>query len=462
MRKPLVIGRFWGNAEGAAGIIFAMLLVLILAAAGLGLDMARLISAKSAAQTAADGAALSAAAEPSSDNGVLSALAKDYVQANGPSSSLVALSDASVDFDASTGMITVSLAGEAPMAFMGLVGIPSASFTVTATATRASSGPLDLVLALDTTGSMNDVIKGVKKIDALRTAARELVSAVSVSEYAQIGVVKFSGLMYINRPIADETWVSDIPPDVTTKSCVWEGSGCTTTYNKKCLVDGVWRYDCPNTTCTNWEYKCSTSVKKWSGCVGVRPGLTTSIANPTNPKYPALTSGCFGSIKDLTSDRAAAMNAVSVYSTGGDTYIPGGLLWAWNLLSPDVIPYTKARSKDDMAQRSGKRAVVLMTDGVNSVYAKGDGGLAYFANDANPAARQKETDDDTRTLCKNIKNDGIILFTVAFDVTDANILSILQGCATDTGKYFKAEDAAQLKSAFGKIGAYLQNVRITK
>jgi len=68
------------------------------------------------------------------------------------------------------------------------------------------------------------------------------------------------------------------------------------------------------------------------------------------------------------------------------------------------------------------------------------------------------------TLCENIKQDGIQMYTVAYDmptIADAEpTKTMLRNCASDASSSYTPDNAAQLKSNFKEIGNKLKNVRL--
>ena len=65
---------------------------------------------------------------------------------------------------------------------------------------------------------------------------------------------------------------------------------------------------------------------------------------------------CPGPLTPLTADKSVVMSAANAMVMNGNTYIPAGLMWGWNVLTPEP-PFTEARA-------SGvRKAMVLMTDG---------------------------------------------------------------------------------------------------
>jgi hypothetical protein len=66
-------------------------------------------------------------------------------------------------------------------------------------------------------------------------------------------------------------------------------------------------------------------------------------------------------------------------------------------------------------------------------------------------------------ICKNIKDDGIDIFTVLFDVTDSDIRNRLENCATDKETMsFTADNSEGLRTAFQNIVNQLTFLKILK
>lgn len=457
---------FLGSRNGNISVMFALSLVGVLSFTGGAYDFSRVIQARSALQAAVDGAALAAGADPTKDSVRMHNLAQDFLKGNQPPPSVVALGGVTTSYDAVTKTVSARLTGEVPTVFMGLVGVNTISITVVSEAKRAEPGPLDLVLALDTTASMNQLSGGVKKIDVLKGAAANLIDNVMTSTAARVGIVPFSGPVCIGSKYATASWVIPLPDYVYNYNCANVSGGETvcTTNEYSCKIDGIPSI-CTQKNCTYSKdpvYACSSKIKQWNGCVGARKGFEASIASPQNPKYTYSTNSGPDDILDLTTSKTEAASKIRSLTVDGDTYIPMGLLWAWNMLTPEE-PLTSARTKSEMADLGGKRVIVLMTDGLNATvpYYSPSTDNAMF-NTITTAAAQTKVDDTLKQLCLNVKNDGITLYTVAFAVSDENIKTILRNCASDNGKYFDAADTALLNEAFTKIGASLQRLRITK
>ena len=162
---------------------------------------------------------------------------------------------------------------------------------------------------------------------------------------------------------------------------------------------------------------------------------------------------------DLSSNKLDVLGAISALSPNGNTHIPSGLVWGWNMLT-SAAPLTASLPADEIAAKGGKKALVLMTDGANSSSPYDDGN--YGAHADTKYRDGVYTDNLTAKLCNNIKAEGTIIYTVLFDVTNIKVENMLRKCATSPGNSFVANDAASLIAAFDQIGVSLTQLRLTK
>lgn len=211
----------------------------------------------------------------------------------------------------------------------------------------------------------------------------------------------------------------------------------------------------------------------------------------------------------LNVSQTAVQDALTKMQASGATNIPEGLAWGWRLVTPSA-PFSEGKS---WTEESNLKAVVLMTDGENTLNPSYSNGTAVDVNTENnsiysmfgyatvqePAGktgngrlyttisggtsgkRGADLNDRmngiTRQLCQNIKDDhrepdgtdGIIIFTIAFDVPDKSpTKSLLENCAsyglTDPTKklYYDAANKDQLIAAFGKITEEVTSLRIAR
>jgi Mg-chelatase subunit ChlD len=147
----------------------------------------------------------------------------------------------------------------------------------------------------------------------------------------------------------------------------------------------------------------------------------------------------------LTTNKVVVKAAINALTAKDETYVPAGLVWGLNMLSP-TLPFTEGAAYDPN-NRKPRKALVLMTDGQNTKSLNGTMHNGSSTANANTA---------TTTLCTNIRNQGIEIFTIAFMVTVPATQTMLKGCATSADNFFDATDAAALEAAFRKIAAQLQ------
>jgi von Willebrand factor type A domain len=136
----------------------------------------------------------------------------------------------------------------------------------------------------------------------------------------------------------------------------------------------------------------------------------------------------------------------------GETYIPAGLLWGWNVLDAGE-PFTQAKTDDQMKAIGGTKFLVLMTDGENTLSPIFQ---YHYGTDKNLA------NSKMITLCNNIKQAGITVYTVGFKVDSSTAKDLLESCASDPSKAFDAADDAALQASFYTIAKQLATLRLSK
>ncbi len=125
-------------------------------------------------------------------------------------------------------------------------------------------------------------------------------------------------------------------------------------------------------------------------------------------------------------------------------------------LDVDNAPLDKAKTSTEIESMGGTKALVLMTDGRNT--------LATYAPNhwSAGAADWARGDAKTATLCGNIKRDKIEDYTVSFMVTDAGAKSLPSNCASNPSKAYSADNAAELAKVFEEIGQNLVALRLSR
>jgi hypothetical protein len=205
---------------------------------------------------------------------------------------------------------------------------------------------------------------------------------------------------------------------------------------------------------------------------------------------------CLGrSIIPLSPNRAslsAQISSITNTDPDGNTNILQGMYWAWEVLMPGE-PFNQAYVTTPF-QRD--RYIILITDGAQ-VGGNGDAYKGRFGSGENagdntdpahgnisspvesgswvygdpvPAftSTNNNLDNRLRILARNIKDEGIKLYIIGFDLADhPNELRMLAALASppdaDSPEYFfAADDGQDLKDALKLIASRLTDVRLSQ
>jgi Flp pilus assembly protein TadG len=458
-----IIQKFISDKRGNVAMMFGLAALSLFGIGGLALDYTRATQLQTKVAAAADSAAL-AAAKVEGSEADRKKVAEDVFNAAIASLGGVGkLQRKGKDVKDGSTVTAFRVEASLEMDTMvgALVGQSKLPISTSSQATVGGTEKFEIALVLDTTGSMQGA-----KLDALKVAAKNLVSTVSAKakkvDQARFAVVPFSQWVNVGLANRNETWI-DVPADYTETKTVdvytypnRVDTNCRqetrTGYN-----DGV-PYTYQATVCdTVWGDPVITPTQqtydhKWNGCVGSRNyPLDTQDGTYTTRVPGLLNHWCPGTVLPLTSDVASVNAAIDGMSAYGQTYIPSGLIWGWRVLSPGV-PFNESKKATDPKV---SQVLILMTDGANTKSAQYPDHWGTDAAAANTI---------TSEVCANINAApaGIKVYTIAFEVTDPTIKSILQTCAASADRFFDAANSAQLASAFQKIATSLAKLRLEK
>jgi Flp pilus assembly protein TadG len=485
------IERFFRETAGNFAMMGAVAMIPLVLAVGLSVDYTRYTSAHKHLQEIADAAALSLAAAEERNDSRLRALALDHVNANNNANRVqeISIRNLAIDND----RVTLGVQGAIQATFMGIAGYDRLPVAAEAVAEKAIRGNAEVALILDNTWSMSATDAGGRsRISMLKTAASQLVREL-LSENdgsLRIGLVPYAEYVNVGTHNRNASWLS-VPADYTEpgseRRCEMRNtrSECVErepTYACTREVDGIKE----SATCGGGCRRSVTRIVppyehctgggagreyKWFGCVGSRTVADTRLRvdrpEVRYPGYVERTQNCLSRIMPLTSDRGQLLSAidsmvVNVGSYRPYTYIPSGLVWGYNLLTPGE-PFAGAEAYDSGNQRPRKVAV-LMTDGENTLrFSHSDGRHVRYNGAAAARANQLAgTNKDSLAICEAMKAQHIELFTVAFMVTDPDARRLMEQCATNASHYFDARDADALLAAFSDIARSLRVVRLAR
>ncbi len=473
--------------------MFAIASTALLTMVGVAVDISSIQSTKQYYQDLSDAAVLAAAVSGKDDRNELEDIAKQTVMG--------ITNDAEMDVVLTItpdNAIQVVVSKPQKLWLMSALG-SKVDISATAEAPPKTAVKMNVALVLDVTASMEGT-----KLDDLRAAATGLVEAFEEDEITssksfggdgddtddggEFGVLddagadipEFDGGFMMQAVAAGTAYDPDdvkfsvvpfaryvrIPMELESEPWMFVEEPNDSCWNSLDLEASQAAGSCTNTgsesspwVCTSPVYEEVCETVQWWGCV-------TSRVHPWNKRpqvgplsIPGFAGGgsCMSELLPLTGDKDAVKNSIDNLYTGDETYIPSGLIWGWRTLTPDA-PLEEANTID-YAER--KSAMILMTDGENSRSYGGDkdnGFEGVFHWESNLS----DSNDLTAEICEDIKADGIEIYSIAFEVTDAATQTMLRTCATDGSKYFDAADSDQLFAAFETIGDDLAAVRLSK
>ncbi len=402
-----LLAAFRRDRRGNIAIMFGALIFVIVGASGAAIDFMRIERARTALAEAGDAALLAAArykgSHPNASDDELTSIARKLFDGAMKEEQDINVSAFKISFNGAASTFRLDIDADIDLLIMDVAGFDKQALKTSAEARLGKPPYIELAMALDVTGSMNS--KG--RLSTLKTAAKDLIESLLSYESAEakIGVAPFAQYVNVGTKHGSEAWLSNPGP-------------------------------------------------AWQGCVGSRAYPFNIQDNDySSVKVPGVNGAiCPAQLLPLTDDKAALTTMIDNLSADGWTYIPSGAMWAWSLLSPQA-PFTEGVAYESLKDINGTKALLIMTDGDNTRapdYPTHNSTSKVLANNL------------TKELCANIKAEKITVYTVAFEVTDTTIKSILRDCATSPSYYFDAKDAKTLTAAFASIAASLRNISLSR
>lgn len=486
-----IVRRFWADRRGNFAMISALLAIPLIVAAGLAIDYGRYSASNQHLQELADSAALALAASKEQNTAKLEAMAINFIEANRNPARVETYSIASLT--TTKDAVDLKLNGDISSTLMSIAGYDRLPSVVSALAERAVRGHVEVALILDNTWSMSEGDAKGSRIEVLKGAATTLVNELMQSEdgVVRIGLVPYADYVNVGTDNRNASWLDVeadyVKPPANPRVCEIRTTRdfCIENHPKTActrVVDGISEPATCGGGCAKYETRdvdpyeaCSGggngTAYKWYGCVGSRMTGDNRL-HDRNPsiRYPGFVETsykCPNPIVPLTSKKAPLISAIKdmVISRNGyqpSTYIPAGLVWGLNVLSP-TAPFADAEAYDP-SNLKPRKVAVLMTDGDNTLrFNANNGKHPAFSDKAATALNQfKATNADSLAICKNMKDQGIEIFSVAFMVNNDDAKTMLQNCASDPSHYYDASDSDSLVAAFAGIGASLRVVRLAR
>ncbi len=442
MRNSAIRPRFsdcrawFADRRGNVAITFALAIIPVFGAMGVAVDYSMANSARTNMQASLDATGIALQRQMPLTQNEMNTRGAAFFFGNLGSTPLT---NVTVTFVPGNGTITLDSTGTyntGLASVLKLVGMPT-SFPVTARAqVQWGIGKVEVALALDNTGSMNQS----GKLTQLKIAAHNLLDVLKNAALnpgdAKVAIVPFGLQVKVPTSNINATWLR------------WNAYGtCSSSqYNSQETCEGAGR---------NWNSNSNHS--SWSGCIADRnKDHDTTVATVTSNnsrKFPGMRQGC-GNLETImplnynwgtsgSNDPNTLHGKINALVADGNTNVTIGLAWGFHMIAPTgTLPFSQGAAYNT---QNLTKYVIILTDGTNT---------------------ENRFDDSTNTIdartalaCANIKAAGIKIYAIR--VIDGNA-TLLRNCASDPSMYYDVQDASQLSGVFSSIGAAIANLHLSR
>jgi Flp pilus assembly protein TadG len=396
-RRPIA-----SHEAGNVSMIFAMAAIPLVLAGGAAIDYIGAMRAQTQMQAAVDGASLAVAMATSLTDAERRNVGKKYFSNNFNGTELA---DADNAIKIVGERVTVSASFDFPTSFMLLAGIGHMKLGALAEVDGGNDRDSEVVLVLDYSLSMVKNDKYIRMRDAATKMIDQLVAGANGTSL-KFGIVPFSAMVRTSMPKAYVTQAST--------AATWTG----------CTQDRKHPYN------TGVSAPTANDDTKW----GYIDNNNSENAAPKFDCAKYQTNKL--DIMPLSADAAAVKSRLAVMYPVGNTNIPLGAEFGWNLLDPGA-PFTEGAA---YADDKTKKFLVLLTDGVQTSRHWGADGNRSVANG----------NDNLKTVCKGMAAKGITIFAIAYDIMATAVTDLLKACAPDN--YFEPDNTgAEIDAVFKAI-----------
>jgi len=427
------VKQFQQDENGAIAVVFAILLLPVMALTGATIDYSQASDVKVKLQKAVDAAALGAgrASKTNDNEAYLEGVAQDLFDVSMAQYGFTGQMDLDGGFT-DEGNFRVTVDTRMDTNFLKMVGKSYLPVSVEAEVFLGSGGNLEVAMVYHTSESIS--------IGELKDGSEKLIDEL-MSDDNDAGV-KFSLVpfyKYVNigtRSVDDDGNLGDLNA----------GSG--------------WMQ------MTGFSNSPASS-SAWNGCVGTRSdgnNVTLSSYAVRDDNYNSQKARAIDEdeaycatrgLTPLTSNKRRIEAAVRRLTDGHPgwsdepeyTHFPVGLVWGWASLSSNV-PFTQGLPYSD----ENKKVLIFVVDRKNnrSMRAGEAGSWGKSVAMANKEAT---------ALCSNIKKKGIRIYTIVPKSGNNNtsMKEVMSNCAGNGGKYFNVKDS-KIEEAFEDIADDLKGL----
>ena len=408
---------FGKDEQGVVALLFGLMTMVLFTLSALAVDYSRVLNMRSRITTSVDAASLAAGRAmldgKLSDGDIITMATAYFTENVKPAAPFGTVGTPTIKINRVSGTVDIDVQSSVKMTLANIAGFDKLDIPVVSTAVYQQKD-IEVGMALDVTGSMNDFAGGQRKIDALKTAFGKFADRIipdqeNAAQKVRIGLAPYSASINLGSYAA-------------VASANKSTDGCVSERKSGAFGDGT-----------------DPFLVKADGINDVDPteGLGSKFTCPQAALMP------------LSDDKAALKASVNAYSLSAATGGHFGVQWAWNLVSDKWASNWGSAGAPDSYDRiqDGKllKAVVLMTDGI-----------------FNTAFHGQTSAQQAISLCNAMKSKGVVVFAVAFGAPAA-AQQTLKSCATAGSQYYaNAADPAQLEAAFDSFAAQLTALRISK
>lgn len=511
--------RFTLSRSGGVALIFGLSFIPLSLLTLTAIDFHRASTVKAALQDAIDSASLAAARNQSATTTEqIQTIGNNVLAANMASFPDVSLGTATFTLSGDGTVNGVIHAEVTPLVANMFIGGP---IDVSATSeVKRSSKSLEVALVLDTTGSMSGT-----RISDLRTAANDLVDLVvqdvQTPHYTKVAIVPYSqgvnagsyaatvrgpidtasasitGATRANpvvvtanahgRSVGDKIYITGVSGMTQLNGKVYTISAKTTNTITLSGVNGTsyskfsgsgGKVYCAYAGCRYYGFTAadgSAQVREYSSCVSERTGAEayTDAAPGTalvGRNYPSSGNTCITTgFMPLSANKTSLHALINSLTADGSTAGQIGIAWGWYMLSPNWGSLWPAAENRPAAYGTDEllKVAIIMTDGeFNTNYCNGviasDAGYGSSSNRINCNATNGSSFTQALALCTAMKAQGIIVYTVGFDIgSSASVQNLVNNCATDSEHVYQPSTGTALKDAFRSIAQDIMKLRIS-
>jgi Flp pilus assembly protein TadG len=407
-----VLSRLATDRRGNAMILMAAGMFPLLGAIGGGVDIARAYMARTKLQQAVDAAALAGRRAMTGDDlETAKPEVTAYMKFNFPAGLYGTAPVLTVTTKPDVGAVKVYAETSIPTSIMTIFGFTKIDIAATGVAVQSFKN-VDIMLVLDTTGSMLDSIDGVRKIDALKDAVKALYKQLEPAQASlkqrgfrmRFGVLPYAATANVGKLLYRKSPAYILSSDVP----YYHWAARTTSDGKTSWTFGKRTYSLSGFTSGgslgNVNGNGDAATAKWGGCIEERqtdPTITANDSRDAAPdtaidldidripdstpqtKYPpyifdphastqpgigdgnGINSYCPSEATELQEMTASDIDrVVAGLVAKGSTYHDIGMIWGTRMISNGGI--WGASNPDTYNQIGVQRYIVYMTDGIIS------------------------------------------------------------------------------------------------